>query len=142
MLHQTYRTYLRHPALLNIYKFQSPIMVRRICPPIFQRPSNSLVSSALIQIFTPAQLIISICSTDEARQNDAAVLIHCLAGISRSVTVTMAYLMHARLLNFEEAFALVRLRKPDISPNFHFLRQLHAFERKLVDESPSRMVGN
>lgn len=81
-------------------------------------------------------------STDEARQNDASVLIHCLAGISRSVTVTMAYLMHARLLNFEDAFALVRLRKPDISPNFHFLRQLHAFERKLVDESPSRMVGN
>lgn len=65
---------------------------------------------------------------------------HCLAGVSRSVTVTLAYLMHSRLLNFEEAFALVRLRKPDISPNFHFLRQLHAFERQLLDENPSRTV--
>lgn len=70
-----------------------------------------------------------------------AVLVHCLAGVSRSVSVTMAYLMHARLLNFEEAFALVRLRKPDISPNFHFLRQLHSFERQLVDENPNRMVS-
>lgn len=69
------------------------------------------------------------------------VLVHCLAGVSRSVSVTMAYLMHARLLNFDEAFALVRLRKPDISPNFHFLRQLHSYERQLMDENPSRMVS-
>lgn len=80
---------------------------------------------------------LSTC-TDEARRNDSAVLVHCLAGVSRSVTVTLAYLMHSRLLSFEEAFALVRLRKPDISPNFHFLRQLHAFERQLMEENPSR----
>lgn len=65
--------------------------------------------------------------------NRSAVLVHCLAGVSRSVTVTLAYLMHSRAINFEEAFALVRLRKPDISPNFHFLRQLHSFERQLFD---------
>lgn len=67
--------------------------------------------------------------------NNSAVLVHCLAGVSRSVTVTLAYLMHAKLINFEQAFALVRTRKPDISPNFHFLRQLHAFECQLFDGS-------
>lgn len=67
--------------------------------------------------------------------NRSAVLVHCLAGVSRSVTVTLAYLMHSRAINFEEAFALVRLRKPDISPNFHFLRQLHSFERQLFEGS-------
>lgn len=76
--------------------------------------------------------------SDEARTNQSAVLVHCLAGVSRSVTVTLAYLMHARALCLEEAFSLVRLRKPDISPNFHFLRQLHSFERQLVDLNPSR----
>lgn len=69
---------------------------------------------------------------------NAAVLVHCLAGVSRSVTVTLAYLMHARSLCLEEAFSLVRLRKPDISPNFHFLRQLHSFERQLLDMNPAR----
>lgn len=62
---------------------------------------------------------------------DASVLVHCLAGVSRSVTVTLAYLMHARSLCLEEAFSLVRHLKPDISPNFHFLRQLHSFELEL-----------
>lgn len=73
--------------------------------------------------------------SDEAINNRSAVLVHCLAGVSRSVTVTLAYLMHSRAINFEEAFALVRLRKPDISPNFHFLRQLHAFESQLFEGS-------
>lgn len=75
---------------------------------------------------------------DEARANESAVLVHCLAGVSRSVTVTLAYLMHARSLCLEDAFSLVRLRKPDISPNFHFLRQLHSFERQLLDLNPNR----
>lgn len=74
---------------------------------------------------------------DEARANESAVLVHCLAGVSRSVTVTLAYLMHARSLCLEDAFTLVRLRKPDISPNFHFLRQLHSFERQLLDLDPT-----
>lgn len=79
-----------------------------------------------------------IIFSDEARLQDAAVLVHCLAGVSRSVTVTLAYLMHARSLCLEEAFSLVRLRKPDISPNFHFLRQLLSFERQLLEMNPNR----
>ena len=59
------------------------------------------------------------------------MLVHCLAGVSRSVTITLAYLMHSNLLNLNDAFSLVRARKPDVSPNFHFLEQLHRFEIKL-----------
>lgn len=68
---------------------------------------------------------------EEARSKNAAVLVHCLAGVSRSVTVTLAYLMHTRALCLNEAFTLVRDRKPDVSPNFHFMEQLHSFERQL-----------
>lgn len=67
---------------------------------------------------------------EEARSN-SAVLVHCLAGVSRSVTVTLAYLMHTLSLNLNDAFTLVRDRKPDVSPNFHFMQQLHSFERQL-----------
>ena len=56
---------------------------------------------------------------------------HCLAGVSRSVTVTLAYLMHTKSLCLNDAFSLVRARKPDVSPNFHFMEQLHSFEREL-----------
>ncbi|XP_073843231.1 mitogen-activated protein kinase phosphatase 3 isoform X1 [Musca autumnalis] len=68
---------------------------------------------------------------EEARSKNSAVLVHCLAGVSRSVTVTLAYLMHTQALNLNDAFTLVRDRKPDVSPNFHFMQQLHSFERQL-----------
>ena len=69
--------------------------------------------------------------TEEARSKNSAVLVHCLAGVSRSVTVTLAYLMHSQGLSLNDAFTLVRDHKPDVSPNFHFMQQLHSFERQL-----------
>lgn len=74
--------------------------------------------------------MVFVC-LEEARSKNSAVLVHCLAGVSRSVTVTLAYLMHTRALNLNDAFTLVRDRKPDVSPNFHFMQQLHSFERQL-----------
>lgn len=44
--------------------------------------------------------------------------------------------MYSRSLCLNDAFTIVRARKPDISPNFHFMEQLHTFERQLkVDAS-------
>lgn len=77
---------------------------------------------------------------DEARSKGAAVLVHCLAGVSRSVTVTLAYLMHTKSLCLNDAFSLVRDRKPDVSPNFHFMEQLHSFERQ-IRISPNRTMS-
>lgn len=45
--------------------------------------------------------------------------------------MTLAYLMHTKSLCLNDAFSLVRARKPDVSPNFHFMEQLHSFERQL-----------
>lgn len=46
--------------------------------------------------------------------------------------------MYARSLCLNDAFAMVRVRKPDISPNFHFMEQLYTFERQLKSD-PSRL---
>lgn len=69
--------------------------------------------------------------SDEARSHKKGVLVHCLAGVSRSVTITVAYLMYKFSLNLNDAFNLVRARKSNIAPNFHFMEQLHNFEREL-----------
>ncbi|XP_032510953.1 dual specificity protein phosphatase Mpk3-like [Danaus plexippus] len=68
---------------------------------------------------------------EEAMSAECGVLVHCVAGVSRSVTVTLAYLMQRHRLCLRDAFELVRSRKTDIAPNFHFMRQLHSFERDL-----------
>jgi len=72
-----------------------------------------------------------VCVADEARHNECGVLVHCLAGISRSVTVTVAYLMHALDLSLSDAYDHVKRCKPDVSPNFSFMGQLMDFERSL-----------
>lgn len=71
------------------------------------------------------------------------MLVHCLAGVSRSVTITLAYLMYARSLCLNDAFAMVRIRKPDISPNFQFLQQLDSWENQLKkDPTRAPIQGN
>lgn len=45
--------------------------------------------------------------------------------------------MHERSLCLNDAFSLVRQRKPDVSPNFHFMEQLHSFELQLKS-NPNR----
>lgn len=76
-------------------------------------------------------IILNVYRTEEAMSARCGVLVHCVAGVSRSVTVTLAYLMQRHRLCLRDAFELVRSRKTDIAPNFHFMRQLHSFERDL-----------
>ncbi|XP_077663827.1 dual specificity protein phosphatase 6 isoform X2 [Eretmochelys imbricata] len=73
---------------------------------------------------------------DEARGKNCGVLVHCLAGISRSVTVTVAYLMQKLNLSMNDAYDIVKLKKSNISPNFNFMGQLLDFERTLGLSSP------
>lgn len=61
---------------------------------------------------------------------------HCLAGISRSVTVTVAYLMQKLNLSMNDAYDIVKMKKSNISPNFNFMGQLLDFERTLGLNSP------
>ena len=74
---------------------------------------------------------IVTCIADEARNSQCGVLIHCLAGLSRSVTVTVAYIMYHLRLSMNEAYDLVRRCKPNISPNLNFMGQLLEYEKSL-----------
>lgn len=40
------------------------------------------------------------------------VLVHCMAGVSRSVSLVIAYLMKYRGMRFEDALNLIRSRRP------------------------------
>ena len=79
-------------------------------------------------------MFLYFVSTEAARAREEGVLIHCLAGISRSVTVTLAYLMHALNLDLNEAFDYVRRKRANIAPNFNFMGQLQDFEKSLKSQ--------
>ena len=58
------------------------------------------------------------------------VLVHCAAGISRSVTCLMAYYIKYREMNVEVALSFIRQRRSCASPNHGFLKILKAFEEE------------
>lgn len=60
------------------------------------------------------------------------VLVHCQAGISRSATICLAYLMMKKRVRLEEAFEFVKQRRSIISPNFSFMGQLLQFESQVL----------
>jgi len=70
--------------------------------------------------------------TESSRQSGGKILIHCRAGISRSATICIAYLMYAGRLTLDEAHDYLKRRRPLISPNLNFMRQLAEFGSSLA----------
>ncbi|RVE65627.1 hypothetical protein OJAV_G00118360 [Oryzias javanicus] len=72
---------------------------------------------------------------DSIRDSSGRVLVHCQAGISRSATICLAYLMKRKRVRLDEAFEFVRRRRSIISPNFSFMGQLLQFESQVLATS-------
>ncbi|KAL4659470.1 dual specificity protein phosphatase 6-like [Arapaima gigas] len=112
------------PNLPNLFENAGEFKYKQI-------PISDHWSQNLSQFFPEA-----IGFIDEARSQKCGVLVHCLAGISRSVTVTVAYLMQKLNLSMNDAYDIVKMKKSNISPNFNFMGQLLDFERTLGISSP------
>ncbi|XP_024051132.1 dual specificity protein phosphatase 14 [Terrapene carolina triunguis] len=69
-----------------------------------------------------------------------ATLVHCAAGVSRSATLCIAYLMKYHKVSLFEAYNWVKSRRPVIRPNVGFWRQLIDYERKLFGKTTVKMV--
>eukprot|EP01065_Artemidia_motanka_P001382 TRINITY_DN10627_c0_g1_i2.p1 TRINITY_DN10627_c0_g1~~TRINITY_DN10627_c0_g1_i2.p1 ORF type:complete len:286 (+),score=58.29 TRINITY_DN10627_c0_g1_i2:114-971(+) len=68
---------------------------------------------------------------EEARKKGGAVLVHCRQGISRSATLSMAYLMRLLRIPFRLARDIVKQKRPEVSPNIGFVTMLEEFEMEL-----------
>ncbi|XP_067857433.1 dual specificity protein phosphatase 1-A-like [Heptranchias perlo] len=69
---------------------------------------------------------------DSVKNSGGRVLVHCQAGISRSATICLAYLIRTQRVRLEEAFDFVKQRRGVISPNFGFMGQLLQFETEVL----------
>ncbi|NXV83352.1 STYL1 protein, partial [Atlantisia rogersi] len=67
----------------------------------------------------------------DAQLHHGAVLVCSSLGISRSSTVTMAYLMHSCLFSLKRAWDHVLKCKPDARPHRGFVKQLSDWESRL-----------
>ena len=56
-----------------------------------------------------------------------------MAGVSRSATIVIAYLMWTQHLKYKEALEKVKEKRPLVGPNEGFEKQLEMFEKYLID---------
>lgn len=83
-------------------------------------------SQDLKQYFHPAADYIH-----DTIKSGGKVVVHCMAGVSRSTSIVLAYLVKYRNMTLREAFKLVRDRRSIVHPNVGFIRQLIDFEREI-----------
>ncbi|KRX08910.1 hypothetical protein PPERSA_09014 [Pseudocohnilembus persalinus] len=64
---------------------------------------------------------------DNALKN-ANVLVHCQAGVSRSASIVITYLMNRLEIDLTQAYGIVRKKRPIIGPNNGFMNQMKQIE--------------
>ena len=62
-------------------------------------------------------------------ETDAKTLVHCAAGRSRSCAVVLYYIMKKHNKTFQEAYDLLKVKRPDMCINEGFIRTLKQYEK-------------
>lgn len=61
------------------------------------------------------------------RKDKYNVLVHCHAGVSRSATIVIAYLIRTKNMNPGQALDYVRSKRERAKPNFNFWNQINEY---------------
>jgi protein-tyrosine phosphatase len=77
---------------------------------------------------------------NEALCNGENILIHCYAGISRSATITISYIMKNKTMTSKDAYSFVRNQRNIIEPNFIFSYSLENYGKELQQENKIEYV--
>lgn len=59
-------------------------------------------------------------------------LVHCVAGVSRSASLCIAYLVKYEQMSLRQAYKFVKTARPIVRPNWGFWRQLINYEIKYI----------
>ena len=72
---------------------------------------------------------------NEVKEKKGRVLIHCYKGVSRSVSIVIAYLIYLYKWSYDKAFDFVQSKRSIANPNIGFYLQLKTFHKRLTLES-------
>jgi hypothetical protein len=89
---------------------------------------------SIAKYFEPVIGFINDAKSDDSNQSSSKngkVLVHCMCGISRSVSLILAYLMYAQCIDLRTAYYFVKEKRDFISPNESFAEELLSFEKDL-----------
>jgi atypical dual specificity phosphatase len=69
-------------------------------------------------------------------------LVHCVAGISRSASMIIVYLMKYQNMSLKDAHELVKSKRHFIRPNLGFWKQLVDYERKIFGKNSVKIISS
>ncbi|XP_032970174.1 dual specificity protein phosphatase 22 isoform X1 [Rhinolophus ferrumequinum] len=112
--------------ILSVHDSARPMLegIKYLCIPAADSPSQNLTR----------HFKESIKFIHECRLRGEGCLVHCLAGVSRSVTLVTAYVMTVTDFGWEDALHTVRAGRPCANPNLGFQRQLQDFDKHEVHQ--------
>lgn len=71
----------------------------------------------------------------ECRLDGGTCLVHCLAGVSRSTTLVVAYLMTVTRYSWDECLSAVKAVRAFVGPNYGFQQQLQEYQSTSLSEN-------
>lgn len=77
------------------------------------------------------------CLEEALRTKTNNVLVHCSAGISRSPTLVLAYMIKKYQMKSEDALRQMRKLRQIVDPNVSFIIQLRDWEKKCLASAES-----
>lgn len=85
----------------------------------------------IYQYFEPCVEFINSALDALATPEGMNVLVHCAAGVSRSASIVIAYIMSAQRVDYETALGMVRADRHYVCPNEGFVLQLRQWQMAL-----------
>lgn len=65
---------------------------------------------------------------EDCRLKNKKVYVHCYMGRSRSTSCVISYMIKYKGYSYESAYLFIKNLKPDVNPNYGFVKQLKGFE--------------
>lgn len=113
-------------AELNFMDYPSFILPENI----LRLPAQDSSKFNIEPYFDMCYLFISISKLEKRN-----VLIHCMAGISRSTTVAVYYIAKINRWTSSATLDYIKKRRPQAKPNHGFIKQLQSKDMNLVTEN-------
>ncbi|KAF1768770.1 hypothetical protein GCK72_000583 [Caenorhabditis remanei] len=74
------------------------------------------------------------------KERGGKTLVHCMAGVSRSASLVMIYLVKHEHMTLRQAYHYVKAARPIIRPNVGFWKQMVDYEKRLRGTASIKMV--
>ena len=72
-----------------------------------------------------------LCEFIEVNKDSSSILVHCFAGLSRSATMILSYLMKRKNMRLDESMKYLVNIRPNIHPNTAFMKELIRYDKEL-----------